>query len=453
MSQSVADSRIHPWFGDPLDPPKATAEDIRTVQRHEIRDIGHPDSEYLPGAPFLLPRSSYAELFRATDTIAGLLHRAALEAGPTAAERMAVFRATDQDYPLFLADPQIEERYASCLVRPDIVIGPTGPQFLELNISGGFAGTVESHCGYAAWRALYGGGAGGELPFSHYEPFAARADLFDTVCAELALPRRLAWVGTVRESTVPTDRTRYFDLETDYLNSRGFEARYVEVADADELWDCAPRDRYPLGLRHFNVADLATLGIGIEPVRRALDAGCLLLSTQTSGFLGNKMALGLLSEGRPWMSAAEHSFVDRYVPWTRVLTDRRTHVGGTEVQLLRYAIDHQEDLVVKRGIGSNGRQVVIGRETEAGMWRETVESAAAAGTSVVQRFVEAQPALQPVLTDALDAPEVVPVTPVVSPMLFGRRPAGMLIRFFADDSAGIISVASRSAMFNVVVTQ
>ncbi|MDH6574587.1 hypothetical protein [Kitasatospora sp. MAP5-34] len=452
MSQSAVGSRIQPWFGGYLDPPTATAEEIRTVQRHEIRDIGHPHQEYLPAAPFLLPRSSYAELFRAADVMAGLVHRTALEAGPTTAQRMAAFGATDQDYPLFLADSMLEERYASCLVRPDIVIGPTGPQFLELNISGGFAGTVESHCGYAAWRALYGA-AGEGLPFTHHDPFAARADLFDDVCEELALPRRLAWVGALRESVLPIEETRYFDLETDYLHSRGFDAEYVEVEDADQLWDCAPQDRYPLGLRHFNVADLSALGIGIEPVRRALDGGCLLLSTQTSGFLGNKMALGLLSEGRPWMSAAEHAFVERYLPWTRVLTDRRTSVGSTDVQLLPYAVENQEDLVVKRGIGSNGRQVVIGRETDVGTWRETVESAAAAGTSVVQRFVPIQSTWQSVLTDALDVPETVPVAPVISPLLFGRRPAGAFTRFFADNSAGIISVASRSAMSNVVVTR
>jgi len=32
-------------------------------------------------------------------------------------------------------------------------------------------------------------------------------------------------------------------------------------ADADQLWDCAPEDRYQLGMRHFNVADLAKLGV------------------------------------------------------------------------------------------------------------------------------------------------------------------------------------------------
>jgi hypothetical protein len=165
------------------------------------------------------------------------------------------------------------------------------------------------------------------------------------------------------------------------------------------------------------------------------------------------MALGMLSEGRPWMSAAERAFVAQYLPWTRVLTDRRTTVGSTEVELLDHTLDNQQDLVVKRGIGSNGRQVVIGRETDQGTWRQTVESAAAAGTSVVQRFVPIRSRRQPVLTDALDVPESVPVAPIISPLLFGGRPAGALTRFFPDDSAGIISVASRAAMFNVVVAR
>lgn len=440
------------WFGKPLDAPAATADEIRTVVRHSIRGIGYPYQEYLPAAPFLLPGSSYAELFRAADILVGLLHRTALEVGADTPGRLAAFGATEQDYPLFLDDQVVEERYAACMVRPDVVVGPTGPQFLEFNISGGFAGVVEGWCRYLAFQVLYGDG-GGRLPFRYHDPFAARADFFTDVCADLDLPRKLAWVGTLRESVTPTTETRYFDVETDYLISRGFDARYVEVEDADQLWDCPPADRYPLGLRHFNTADLAKLGVRIDAARRALDNGCLLLATQTSGFLGNKKAMGLLSEGRPWMSAAEKAVVDRYLPWTRVLGERKTTVGSRTVELLPHVLAHQDELVLKRGIGSNGRQVLIGHETDPATWCEAVEKAAAAGDSIVQRFVPAQSCHLPVISDDMAGPEVARVVPVLSPFLFGRRPGGIYARFFADGSAGIISVVGHSASDTVAVTR
>lgn len=452
MTQTARASEARLWFGEHLDPPVASPEEIRTVVRHAIRGIGYPYQECLPAAPFLLPSASYAELFRATDILVGLLHRTALEIGPDTASRMAAFGASEHDYPLFLDDQIVEERYAACMVRPDVVIGPNGPQFLEFNISGGFAGVVEAYCRYAAWQVLYGDGAG-RLPFRHHHPFASRADFFEDICQDLNLPRRLAWVGTLLESVTPTTETRYFDVETDYLRSRGFDARYIEVEDADELWDCAPEDRYLLGLRHFNVADLVKLGVRIDAPRRALDNGCLLLATQTSGFLGNKKAMGLLSEGRPWMSTAERAVVEKYLPWTRILADRRTTVGHESVELLPHALAAQEDLVLKRGIGSNGRQVLIGRETDPASWRQAVELAAAAADSVVQRFVPAQSCRLAVLTDAMAAPESPDVVPVLSPLLFGRRPGGIYARFFADGSAGVISVVGHSASDTVAVTR
>ncbi|MFF0144085.1 hypothetical protein ATK36_4276 [Amycolatopsis sulphurea] len=454
MSLSQSFPGAQRWFGEHLPAPDANPDEIRAVVRHSIRGIGYPHQEFLPAAPFLLPSSSYAELFHATDVLVGLLHRTALEIGADNAGRLAAYGADEQDYPLFL-DPAwqlIEERYASCMVRPDVVVGPDGPKFLEFNISGGFAGVVESWCRYLAYRVLYGDGAG-RLPYRYHDPFAARADLFEEVCADLDLPRRVAWVGTLAESVTPTTETRYFDVETDYLAGRGFAAEYVEVEDADRLWDAAPADRYPLGLRHFNTAELARLGQRLDPVRRALDNSCLLLATQTSGFLGNKKAMGLVSEGRPWMTAAEHAVVGRYLPWTRVLGDRRTIADGRSVELLPHVLAEQERLVLKRGIGSNGLQVLIGVETDPTTWREAVEKAAAAGDSVVQRFVPAQHCHLPVLGDAMAGPEVAKVAPVLSPFLFGRRPGGVYARFFADGAAGIISVCGHAASDTVAVTR
>ncbi|MFF0144104.1 hypothetical protein ATK36_4294 [Amycolatopsis sulphurea] len=438
----------HPWFGEHRFIPAGSVGRIRDILRSETRDTGWPYQEYLPGAPFALPRSSYAELFRVGTALLDLLRRTVLAVAPTADARLAALGADRRDHPLFLDNAVLEERYADCFARPDVVVGPKGPIFLGFNVGGGFGGVVEAHCRYRAWRRLYGR-SGGSLPFHYHDPFVARADVFADICEELALPFRLAWVGSLREHMEYPDSSRYFDLETAFLSKRGFEARYFEPEDLDEVWDCAPAHRYPLGLRHLNVPDLEILGISVEPVRRALKNGCLLLSTQTAALFGNKVTLGLLSEGRPWLSTAERAVVNHYVPWTRVLADRRTHRDGQDVDLLPFVLRRQHALVLKRGTGSG---VVHGQSVTADGWHEAVAAAVGEGGWVVQDLVSAQPYPLPMISDDGNGPSMAKVVPVFGPFLFGRRPGGMLVRFFATGEAGIARVTGRIPFHNVVVT-
>lgn len=439
----------HPWFGEHRLPPAAPAGHIRETVRAGIGEVGNAPQTVLPAVPFALPRTSYAELFRATRALLDLLRRTVLEIAPTSQGRMGALGGTERDYPLFIDDTGLEERYADCMARPDVVIGPDGPRFLEFNVSGGFGGPVELHCLYEVWRALYER-PDGRLPYSFHDPFASRAALFADVCDELALPPRLAWVGTVRDLKY-TESTYYFDVEIDYLNRRGFSARHFEPEALDQLWDGPPDQRYPLGLRHFTVSEWDELGISTEPVRQALKNGCLLLAPETAELIANKLVMGMVSEGRPWMSAAERSLVDKYLPWTRILADRRTTHAGKSVDLLAHAIRYREDLVLKRGIGLQGQQVILGKDVSSEEWRSLVERAAAAGDCIVQEYVPAQSCPLSVVDDDAEQPREVDVAPVLSPFLFGGRPGGLWARFFTTGAAGIVSMEGHGALDNAVV--
>ncbi|MEU5108293.1 MULTISPECIES: hypothetical protein [unclassified Streptomyces] len=439
----------HPWFGrHRLRPPDAPADTIREMLRTEIRDTGWPYQPLLPAAPIALPRASYAELFRATGALLDLVRRTALETAPTTEGRLAAYGMPDSEHRLFMADPFTEERYADCVARPDIMIGPDGPRFLEFNVSGALGGPVETHCRLEVWRKLYADDAG-RLPFRCRSPFAVRAEMFRDLCAELAVAPRVALVGSARDQGV--ESTRYFDMEADHFNGHGLTARFFEPEDLHEAWDCPPRLRYPLGLRNFTLPDWAELGIDTAPVQAALDHGCLLVSTQTSTFLSSKLTMGLLSEGRPWMSAAERALVDRYLPWTRVLTHRRTSRGGREVDLVPFAVANRELLVLKESLGMSGKQVVIGRESGQAEWEAAVAGAAEAGTSVVQEFVAPRTCRLAMVADGAREPHDVEVAPVFGPLLFGGRPAGMFSRFFGDGTAGVVSVLGTNSSDDCVV--
>ncbi|OKJ40047.1 hypothetical protein AMK22_10875 [Streptomyces sp. CB01580] len=437
----------HPWFGEMRLRPAAGARTVRELLRGEMRDIGLPYQPLLPAAPFALPRASYAELFRVTSALLDLVRRAALESAPTTRGRLAAYRMPDSEHQLFVADPFTEERYADCVARPDVVIGPDGPQFLELNVSGALGGPVEVHGHLDVWRALHTD-ADGRLPFASHDPYTVRTEMFRTLCAELGVAPRVAVLGSARDQG---GSTRYFDLQVAHFNSHGLMARFFEPEDLHEAWDCPPHLRHPVGLRDFTIPDWAELGIDTAPVQEALDHGCLLVGTQTSTFLSSKLTLGMLSEGRPWMSAAECALVDTYLPWTRILSDRRTTRGGREVDLVRYAVDHRESLVLKAGIGMSGKQVVIGRDTDQGVWEAAVAEAAEASTSVVQDFVEPRTCGLAVVSDGVDEPYDMEVVPVLGPLLFAGRPAGVFTRFTGDLTTGIVSVLGANSSVNCAV--
>lgn len=56
------------------------------------------------------------------------------------------------------------------------------------------------------------------------------------------------------------------------------------------------------------------------------------------------------------------------------------------------------------------------------------------------------------IADGCDEPYDADVAPVLGPLVFGGRPAGLFCRFFGDGSAGIVSVrGGTSSSDNVMV--
>ncbi|RZU52373.1 hypothetical protein EV385_4231 [Krasilnikovia cinnamomea] len=445
-----AASSGHPWFGRQRLRSAAPVDTVRRMLRHEIRDTGWPYQPVLPAAPLTIPRASYAELFRASAALVELLRRTALETGPTTRDRMAAYGMPGSEDRLWLSDPFVEERYADCVVRPDFVIGPDGPRLLEFNVSGALGGVVETHARLRVWRDLHADAAG-RVPFTAPDPFTVRAAMFRSLSAELALPPRVAIVGSSRAGGVTA---RYFEMEAEHYRGLGLTARFFEPEELTGAWDCAPHLRYRIGLRNFTIPDWLAGGVDTAGVQAALDHGCLLVGTQTSTFLHSKLTMGLLSEGRPWMTAADRTLINRYLPWTRIVSDRKTEHDGAPVDLLPFVVRHRDRLVLKAGLGESGRQVVIGPEVDQAEWESAVDAAVASadGASIVQEFVAPRTCRVALIADGADATHDVDVAPVLGPLLFGGRPAGLFARFHGDGAAGIISVKGRvSSCDNVAV--
>ncbi|WP_414166926.1 hypothetical protein ACMATS_04220 [Streptoverticillium reticulum] len=442
----------HPWFGtDELPPPaRIGAEELRQTFVHAMRDVGFNGAQ-VATRPLTVPPASAAELYAASARLTALLRRAILAAGRNREERMAALAVDETLHPLFIDDRR-EERHCACMARPDVVIGADGPQFLEVNVGGAVGGAVHTHVLTRTWRRLHADGPdGGRLPFRSHSLFAERRRLFESVCAESGAERGVALLGTVRD--LPgVHGTRYFDLEVEHLRRHGFAAEFFEPEDLYHGHGADGRFRYPVGLRHFTVAEWRHHGIDLAPVRRALDAGCLFLAPQTAYLVSNKKVLGWVSEGRPWMTGAEREFVRRYLPWTRVTGDREVVWHGRTYGLGELLVRRRESFVLKKAVGMCGDGVLLGPSTDPAVWADAVESAVREEDSVAQEYVEPGRCAAG-LTDGTEAgTRQTTIAPLLGPYIVAGRPAGCLVRFFASGESGIVSMYGHGALVNVLVS-
>ncbi|MET8544516.1 hypothetical protein ABZW03_28325 [Kitasatospora sp. NPDC004799] len=445
----------HPWFG--VDSPPAgrtlSTRQVREVLRHELRDCGtRLQSDVLALQPLLATREAYDELFTSARGLLRLLERAVREAAGDRAGRLAALGTDEVPYPFFVADEDFEMRYAASMARPDVVIGPDGPKFLEFNVSGTFGGPAEIHLFTHAWTRIYGGP--GVAPFSGHEPFAARAELYRRVCTELGLPLGVALLGS-RLDRPGAQTARYYEVEAEYFRQQGLAAEFVEPADL-EGGPGTPRGAgrdlaYPLLHRYFAIDDWRKLGISLDPVHRAVQRGSRLFPPQSSYLVANKKVLAWISEGRPWMTEEDRALVERCLPWTRLVYDRKLAWGGRRHDLADLLLDNQQHFVLKKAIGMMGLEVTLGPYVTGPQWRGEVARALAEGDTIVQQYVE--PGRFRMAMSSASGPEVqsVDIAPVLSPVLFGGVPAGCWARYHGSGQAGMIGASGFGATENVLL--
>ncbi|MDQ0939571.1 hypothetical protein [Streptomyces sp. V1I1] len=447
---------VHPWFHEEGRPKPSDLRRLSGAETHELLrretaglSISLPGPA-LPAQPFVLPRSSYDELFEVSRVLLSLVRRAVLAQGGSWPARAEALGADPDDYPLLSGQDNTETEYCAMMARPDIVIGERGPQLLDFNVSGTFGGPIETHALAAVWQRTHQDD--GRTPFTGSDPLVARVQAYEDVCTRRNLPKAVAVVGSLGDLLEDSD-IRFHQLTLDQFRRRGFTADFFEPHELPDALGRPGALRYPLGLRNFALLDWRERGIGIEPVHQSQRSGLLLLPPQSSGLLANKKALALVSEGRPWMTRAERRTVERHLPWTRMTIPGRTDWQQGEHDLPALLFRERDRFVLKRAIGQTGREVLIGRHTGQQAWEEAVNGAFEAGDSIVQEYVE--PLSCPLeLTDGR-ATWTAPVSPVLSPMLFNGRAGGCWARFLPDGSAGSegkISVGEYSATENAVLT-
>ncbi len=147
--------------------------------------------------------------------------------------------------------------------------------------------------------------------------------------------------------------------------------------------------------RLFQLDQVADPGVAelIDPLLGAAERGEVRIFTPIGVELyGSKAALALLSDeaNRASYGAEELAAFDRILPWTRMVRPGPVTVDGRRVDLVEYAREHREDLVLKATLRRSGAGFVAGWLVGADEWDQLLTEAMH-GPYVLQRRIRPVP--------------------------------------------------------------
>jgi hypothetical protein len=245
------------------------------------------------------------------------------------------------------------------------------------------------------------------------------------------------------------------------LAGRGVDA--VEVSTDDFEYDRAfglfvrdeagQRQRITAAYRRAALPDLIErhgMGLLEHPLVRAWsDGACVLVNTFTSHVAHKKSALALLGDPSVagLLCAEEAAAVDAHVPWTRVVQPGPTTYRGEEIDLLPFATEHHEELVLKPNDDYGGRGVVLGRSRSPEQWQEDLAHAQRA-PHVVQEAVELPQAHYPLRQEG--ETRFVRWNESTDPYLLGSTAYGCVSRLSTDALLNVSAGGAEVPLFHVL---
>ncbi|OIJ99829.1 hypothetical protein [Streptomyces monashensis] len=213
------------------------------------------------------------------------------------------------------------------------------------------------------------------------------------------------------------------------------------------------RRRIDLVHRWFVINDVATAEDAalLAPLSEAADRDLVSLFTPLENEVyGSKAALALLSDDRhrSLFDRAELDVIDGLLPWTRLVRDEKVEAAGEHVDLLRYALAHRDDLVLKASSSHSGLDVLAGWQTSADAWAAAVR-AAVDGPVILQRRVRPVP-------EDFPAPGGGPPVPAVltwGVFLAGHGYGGAYLRGTTALDSGVISSGAGGRLGTVFLAE
>jgi uncharacterized circularly permuted ATP-grasp superfamily protein len=190
--------------------------------------------------------------------------------------------------------------------------------------------------------------------------------------------RTLPRIAILDWPEVPTQSE--FRLFQDYFAQHGIDCVIADPRDAEyrgnKLWLASkPVDLiYKRVLLHELVERMGA----DNPILRAVrDHVVCMVNPPSCKILHKKASLAVLSDERNQhlYDREARDTIAAHIPWTRVIEERRTKHNGRDIDLLPWASEHKDELVLKPNDEYGGKGIVLGWEVDASAWQAALRTA------------------------------------------------------------------------------
>ncbi len=193
-----------------------------------------------------------------------------------------------------------------------------------------------------------------------------------------------------------------FVLFQDYFESQGFEC----IIEDPRAFECRAGKLLADGVLEVNLIYKRVLiselvdrcGLDHAVIRAVSDGAACMVNPFRCKILHKKASLAVLSDeaNRGMFTAEEYRAIDAYIPWTRVVRERRTLYQGQAVDLLPFLSDHKDEFVLKPNDEYGGKGIILGWQVDQAEWDAALRAALKEPTIVQRRMPlpsEAYPSL------------------------------------------------------------
>jgi hypothetical protein len=178
------------------------------------------------------------------------------------------------------------------------------------------------------------------------------------------------------------------------------------------------------------------------------DGRACVVNPFRASVVSSKKILAVLQDPRfeYLLTSGEAERIRASLPWTRILRPGRATYGAWTFDLLSFVSDNRERLVLKPASDYGGRGVMLGIETDQGLWDATIEQHAPVGDFIAQEYVAIPEEMFPIVEDGRVQMRLKRFN--INPFAIGGRYAGMLTRI--SDQA-VINVTAGGGILPTVI--
>ncbi len=193
------------------------------------------------------------------------------------------------------------------------------------------------------------------------------------------------WGGTTRPQIAILDWKEVptyseFVLFQEYFASQGYTAQIVDPRACEYRNGKLTADGFEIQLVYKRVllselVERGDLGLAHPVIRAVRDNAVCMVNPFACKILHKKASLAVLTDERnqALYSAAEWDALQQFIPWTRVLEERKTVYNGATVDLMPFLAQNKDEFVLKPNDEYGGKGVVLGWTVSQSEWEQLLQ--------------------------------------------------------------------------------